>query len=149
MRDGFFAVNVETGPGGLHADERVPMVRSRDHDGIEILPRDHLAKVFVAFHARVAATLFRIRGIEEAEAFIEALRISVVRGEITLVKITDRNALGRLVIHESAHDAPPPVSHPDEAHVDAVAGSVFPKHGGRNNRGESENAGSSGKEATT
>ncbi len=104
----FFALHVLAGLNGHETHDRVPVVRRGDHDGVDVLPREHFAKVLRAEAILVAVAIRdRLPGAKQ----------------VAVVNVTNRNDLGVLVSEvRSEIPAHSVVTGADEADGDAIAG---------------------------
>ncbi len=101
LGQGLFAVNIFFVVGGFNGDERMPMVRHGQHDGINIIARHHFAVIPVA-----RAILVAVMAVDRVECRVQMMRVEIAGGTDHLA-ITLREERSRVArpLHAPTDDA--------------------------------------------
>ena len=134
------AVDVLAVTEGLHADDSVPVIRSGDHDCVDVIASTQFAEIKVGLAVLVA--VFLVDGFLASHRATPAVAVRMVH-----VTVSNCDALDVLVIDMGLHHAEATVSNADEAHDDTFTGSGFPilaKGTGWNDGGKANGSASGG-----
>ena len=123
MREGLFAVDVEARPGGVDRDDRMPVIRRGDRNGIEPGMADQFLEIGIG-----DAILIAVFEVDDLTGLLEALAVDVA----------DRHDLDIVPAEEAAEIAHPHVAHPDRPEHDAVGGRGCAEDGGRHDGGKDQ-----------
>ena len=128
QRGGLLQVHVLAGAHGGYCDQRVPVIRRADDDGVDVAIGEQLA--VVAVRPDAVERLSRRPGVvavHQHACVLDALRVHIAHGDdLRLRMLPDtRQVVG-------PRDAP----RPDRCHVDTVAGRGAAEHRRRNDGGE-------------
>jgi len=104
--------------------KRVPVIGSRDLDGVDILARKQLAVVNIGSAAAVCPVLnpFGVRLVCTSASRLAARHRTIPVSRALTIYVADRDHLNTGVVQETSHIRCALVSGPDETHVDAAAG---------------------------
>ena len=105
--EGLFAVDVLFAVGGGGGDQGMPVIGNGDHDGVDVVALDHLAKVVIGLAVGVT-----VSGVDGVDGGLQMGGVDVAGGDDLAVRVVEE-VFGIL----RAHHAPT-----DDADGDAVGG---------------------------
>jgi len=123
LRQGFLAVDILARLGGLDDRNRVPVVGGRNHDGVDIVPGDHLAEVAVGI-----ATLVRAAALAGVIIFDDLLAAS----QLELVDIAGCDDVRAGRVEEGLHQVLALLAGADETQGDSFTRCVAGQNRTRN-----------------
>jgi hypothetical protein len=112
----------------------VPIVRQREHDGVDVLAGHDFTVVVVGL-----AVLVLVSAVDRVERLLE----------VAFVDITGGDDLAVLLLEKFTGVTRPHHAPAEDGHGDFVRGRVLSEHAGRNNGGKADSGGRAANELTT
>ena len=114
QRQRLFEVDVLAGPAGCDRDQRVLVVGCRDHDGVDVVPREQVLIILV----QVDLAFFAVIGVVFLHALIEA-------GAFHVVDVAAGHYFHPVDGNETVEQVHRLLTEADKTDVDRVVGSGF------------------------